>query len=657
MRAVTRSAQQVGQDTNNRAAAIQSSRRWIPWTFAAVVSLLAAASLVVALRIGGGAPQSVPVGLADAGPITGWGLPIARLIADVAGMVGIGGLLTVTWLLSASERGLTRSGVASMRLASVASLIAAFAAVVEIQLTVSDVLGIPPDQSLDPTQTWSFLNQTSQGRALLVQTLLSLVVGLTARLVTTRAGAALLLLAATMALASPALAGHATSDHMTGVSSLMIHIVAVAWWVGGLIGLGLVVRSSRIAVPNAVSRFSSLALGCYVTVLITGVVNAWLRLGSFQELFGSSYGHLVLAKSTALVVLGAMGWLQRRRTIPALQAGERRAFLRLAAGEVALMAVTVGIAVGLAQSPEPTTTSETQASQILGFPMPDPPTIGRLLFDLRLDGFILFPAIIAGVFYLRGVRTLRRRGDGWPPGRTAAWLSGLALIVAVTCSGLGRYAAVMFSAHMVQHMALNMVAPLLLVLGAPITLALRALPAGSPDGGLRAGLVRVLHSLPVRILTHPLVASALFIGSVYGLYFSSLFETAMGNHWGHLLMQLHFVLVGSLFFWSLVGVDPGPQRPPYPLRLLLMLIATGLHALFSVALLSSNTVIAAGYYHSLHRPWGDSLLEDQHLGAGIGWAFGEVPIVAVCAILFVQWWRHDQREAAAIDRELDRTST
>jgi cytochrome c oxidase assembly factor CtaG/putative copper export protein len=657
---VTRSAQQVGQRTRGSPDPQPTPHGWLPWSYAAAVCLLAVGSLVVALREGGGAPQPVPLGLPDAGPITGWGLPLARLTADLAGMVAVGALLTVTWLLGGSTGGLTRSGISSMRTAGVASLVAALAAVMEIQLTLSDFLGIPPDQSFGPTQTWSFLSQTPQGRTLIAQVGLSFVVGVTARLVTSRGGAALLLLAATTALASPALTGHSStaSDHMTGVSSLLIHIVAVAWWVGGLIGLGLVVRSSRIALPNAVLRFSTLAAGCYATVMVSGVINAWLRLGSLRELFGSSYGHLVLAKSTALVVLGAFGWQHRQRTIPALQTGNRRAFLRLAAGEVAVMAATVGLAVGLARSPTPVAaaTGETRASQILGFPMPDPPTVAGLLFDVRLDGFILLPAVLAAVFYLRGVRTLRRRGDGWPSGRTAAWLGGLALIVAVTCSGLGRYAAVMFSAHMVQHMALNMVAPLLLVLGGPVTLALRALPAGSPDGGLRAGLLRVLHSLPLRILSHPLVASALFVGSVYGLYFSPLFETAMGNHWGHLAMQLHFILVGSLFYWSLVGVDPGPHRPPYPLRLLLMLMATGLHALFAVALLSSNTLIAAGYYHSLQRPWGGSLLDDQHLGAGIGWAFGEVPILAVCAILFVQWWRHDQREAAAIDRELDRAS-
>jgi cytochrome c oxidase assembly factor CtaG/putative copper export protein len=637
-----------------------ATRGWLPWSYAGAVCLLAAGSLVVALHVGGGAPQPVPLGLPDAGPITGWGLPLARLTADLAGMVAIGGLLTVTWLLGGSAGGLTRSGLASMKTAGTASLVAALAAAVEIQLTLSDFLGVPTAQSFGVTETRSFLTQTPQGRTLLAQVVLSLAVAGTARLVTTRGNAAILLLVATAALAVPALAGHSAtaSDHMTGVSSLLIHVSAVAWWVGGLIGLGMVVRSSRTALPNAVSRFSSLAAGCYLTVLISGVTNAWLRVASFQQLFGTSYGHLVLAKATALVALGAFGWQHRRRTIPALQAGERRAFLRLAAGEVAVMAATVGLAVGLARSPTPAATvGETHASQILGFAMPDPPTVTRMLFDVRLDGFILFPVVLAAIFYIRGVRILRRRGDRWPPGRTVAWLGGLALIVAVTCSGLGRYASVMFSAHMVQHMALNMVAPLLLVLGAPVTLALRALPTGPADGGLRAGLLRALHSLPVRVLSHPLVASALFVGSVYGLYFSSLFETAMGNHWGHLAMQLHFILVGSLFYWSIVGVDPGPHRPPYPLRLLLMLMATGLHALFAVALLSSNTVIAAGYYHSLQRPWGASLLDDQHLGAGIGWAFGEVPIIAVCAILFVQWWRQDQREAAAMDRELDRTST
>lgn len=147
------------------------------------------------------------------------------------------------------------------------------------------------------------------------------------------------------------------------------------------------------------------------------------------------------------------------------------------------------------------------------------------------------------------------------------------MLLLVTCGGIGRYAAVAFSVHMVQHMVLNMVVPILLVLGAPVTLALRALPARPAGAGLRGTLLAVLHSRVVSVLTHPLVAAAIFVSSLYLLYSSRLFGALMSSHWGHLAMQVHFLLAGALFFWVLVGVDPGQRRLPYSLRALLLVAA------------------------------------------------------------------------------------
>lgn len=131
-----------------------------------------------------------------------------------------------------------------------------------------------------------------------------------------------------------------------------------------------------------------------------------------------------------------------------------------------------------------------------------------------------------------------------------------------TSSGIGRYAPVMFSVHMGQHMVLNMLVPILLVLGGPVTLLLRAVPpagTGAPPGP-REWVLAAIHSPVARVLTEPLVALALFVGSFYVLYFSGLFDLALEAHWAHLAMNLHFMLVGALFFWPIVGIDPSPGR-------------------------------------------------------------------------------------------------
>jgi cytochrome c oxidase assembly factor CtaG len=204
-------------------------------------------------------------------------------------------------------------------------------------------------------------------------------------------------------------------------------------------------------------------------------------------------------------------------------------------------------------------------------------------------------------------------------------------------------------------MLLGMVAPIGLVLGAPVTLALRALPGPRVRGEAspRGMLTAALHSPAVRLLTHPLVAFALFVGSLYALYFTDLFPTLMDNHLGHVAMEFHFLAVGSLFFWVLVGIDPAPRQLPPIARVGLLFAAMPFHAWFSIALLSGTTLLAPGYYRRLDRPYWTDLLADQHLGGGIGWAMGELPILLVLGAVFIQWSRSDARDARRFDRGSD----
>jgi len=213
----------------------------------------------------------------------------------------------------------------------------------------------------------------------------------------------------------------------------------------------------------------------------------------------------------------------------------------------------------------------------------------------------------------------------------------------------------MFSVHMAEHMILSMLVPILLVLGAPVTLALRALsPAGrGRPPGPREWLLTALHAPWAQLLTHPLVTLPLFVGSYYALYFSGLFAAALPVHAAHVLMSLHFLITGALFFWPLIGVDPAPRRLPPAARLGILFVSVPFHAFFGVALMSADTVIGSGFYRALALPWVPDPLRDQQLGGGLAWASGELPLLLVVIVLLVQWSRQDERLARRDDRRAD----
>jgi putative copper resistance protein D len=210
---------------------------------------------------------------------------------------------------------------------------------------------------------------------------------------------------------------------------------------------------------------------------------------------------------------------------------------------------------------------------------------------------------------------------------------------------------------MAQHMVLAMLRPIFLVLGAPMTLALRALkPAAiKGDRGPREWLTFFLHSRVVNVLGHPVVATIIFVASTYVLYFTPLFEMAMRAHLGHIAMLTHFLLAGGLFYWVLIGIDPAPHRLPHIGRLLVLFVTLPFHAFFGIALMNTND-LANSWYASLHRTWGASLASDLHTGGSIAWAFGEIPTVIVLLAIVFQWFMDEQRLSVRLDRKADRAA-
>ena len=282
-----------------------------------------------------------------------------------------------------------------------------------------------------------------------------------------------------------------------------------------------------------------------------------------------------------------------------------------------------------------------------------PFTLGRGL-EFSGDPVFLAGCLLALALYGWGVVRLLRRGDRWPAGRIVAFVAGVLSIALVMCTALNDYGMVMFSVHMVQHMVVSMVSPLLLLMGAPVTLALRALPtAGRGRKGPRELLVALLHSRYMRVITHPAFTIPLFIASLYGLYFTPLFDTLMGSRAGHVAMMAHFLAVGLVFFWPIMGVDPGPHRPGHLMRMLELFAGMPFHAFFGIALMMASGPMVESYKNP-PASLGIDALSDQTAAGGIAWAFSEIPSVLVLLALLFQWYNSEQRQAKRLDRAADR---
>lgn len=263
-------------------------------------------------------------------------------------------------------------------------------------------------------------------------------------------------------------------------------------------------------------------------------------------------------------------------------------------------------------------------------------TVADLITRSRPEPVAALGILLAGWWYLSAVGRLAARGRRWSRSRTVPWLSGLAVMAVATQSGAASYDTAYFTAHVIQHLLLGMVAPVLLALGAPVTLALQ-----SSGGVTRRRLLRLLHSPAVGALTHPLTAWALFGGSMFALYFTSLYAETLHDTALHDAVHLHFVVAGCLFFWPVVGLDPTPHRLPYGGRMLYVLVALPFHTILGVALVTQSKLVAPGLS-----------LYDQQTGAGILWTAGELLGLVAMMIVAAQWMQAEEREAIREDNRL-----
>ncbi len=624
----------------------------------AILVVTALVALVAGLAFGGGAAG---LQLGDAGPIVRWGLPTAKLIVNLAaaGMVGV--LVTALFTLRAGEREFDVALDTASISAAVFTVVAGatgfftFVSVLNPALDAGPVFG---------QQLGRFLVETEVGRTWLITTVAGAMLTVLTFAVRSWPATLFVTAAAVAALVPMGTQGHSGDDafHHEAMMALILHIIGAAVWVGGLLLL-VVVRPllSRDRLADVVARYSSIALAAFMLVAVSGTVRAAIGLQDWTALL-SPYGTILAVKVLALIALGFLGAWYRARLIGTMRDSDRigRSFWMLVFFELAVMGLASGAAAALARTPPPNPTplpeTPSPAERLTGAPLPPELTIDRWFTAWNIDLLWAVVAAFAVFFYLAGVWRLRRRGDTWPVHRTIMWVLGMVLLVWVTGGVVNVYQDYLFSMHMVGHMLLTMAIPVLLVAGAPVTLAARAIR--KREDGTRGGrewILWTVHSPVARILTNPFVAAGLFIGSLWVFYYTDLFRWSLYDHLGHQWMITHFLITGYLFVLSLIGVDPVPYRLPYPGRLLLLIGIMAMHAFFGIAIMMQEGLMIPEWFGAMGRTWGATPLEDQYAGGGIAWSIGEIPTLILAITVAIQWSRSDDRETKRRDRHADRT--
>lgn len=251
--------------------------------------------------------------------------------------------------------------------------------------------------------------------------------------------------------------------------------------------------------------------------------------------------------------------------------------------------------------------------------------------------------------YLSAARVVGRRHPArpWPVSRTGSFLLGLAVIAVATQSSVGVYDDVLFSAHMVQHLLLIMVAPPMLVFARPVTLLLHA-----TRNPLHTRLKRLLRSRAVSALTWPPAAVTLYAAVVISTHLTPLMNLVLENAAVHEAEHVLYLVVGYLYFLPIIGSEPIRWRMPVFGRYLLLLVTMPVDALVGAVLILASHELFPGYART-GRTWGPGLVTDLHQGGLIMFAGSDLIMVALALILAVRFVRTGEAARAAVPEDLD----
>ncbi len=628
------------------------------WGPPVAVAVLAAATVVVLALLAGASPYRA-LGSADPGVLVAAGTPLLRLATVLAATVCVGALAFAVFCTGPQPSGLVSADAyPHVQVAGRAAAAWCLGALLLVPFTEADTAAKPLSDVLAPDHLVGLLDALEGPKAWLTTAVVALVVAVGCRAALRWQPVLAMFLLAVVALLPPLVAGHGSSDvgHDLTLAAFVIHVPAAAIWAGLLLAVLRRARRGGPALPGIVRRYGSVANRCWLALAGSGLVLGAVLVAP-DRLLTTGYGVVLLGKVVVTGALGVTGVALRRRVVRGLEAGPagRRGLVRLGLAELTMLLGLVALSADLTHLPVPDFFGRTvsTAQMLLGYDLAGPPTAARLLTGWRIDVLFGPLAVLLAAGYLLRVRRLRAAGRPWPATRTAAWLGGCLVLLVATCSGLGRYAAAMFSVHMAAHMLVSMLVPALLVLGAPLTLLRSTL--GPPGGAGRPleWLVTASGSRAARLLTHPVVALVLFAGSPFALYLTGLFDAAVRFHWAHLAINAWFLAAGYLFLWPVIGADPAPRPLPNLARVGMLLAAMPADVVFGALLIGTGRVIGNGtaagnFYQALALPWVGDLHADQRLAGILALVVGEVALLAVLAALVVRWSRVDAADDSGL---------
>lgn len=584
------------------------------------------------------------------GALTAVAEPLGYFTATLAGALCLGGLLFVVVTSRPDARGvIDEHAFRGHLVVERASAAWAFVATAMVVVQAAADAGAPVLQLVGSGMLTDAVLASEMARAWVVVAVVAVIVAVAARMSVRWITHVVLLLPALVGVVALPVSGNAGQgpDHDYATSSAIVFAVAIAALVGVKVAAALQRPDEQLA-----NRLLLVEITTGALVLGYGASMLAVLLGP-AGLTGSGYGRagaIAAATLTAVWVGDVASFVSRRRGGAAPGTA-----LRIVGATAVVVVLALIAAMATQPAPRLLAHAFTTWDVFLGYALPDPPSVTTILTTWRFDSFIGIGAVVLAAAYLFGYLRLRRRGDGWPAGRLVAWLTGCLMLLFTSSSGVKAYGSAMFSVHMAEHMTLNMFVPVLLVLGGPVTLALRTLPAagdGQPPGP-REWVLWLVHSKVTAFLANPIVAFVLFVASLYAVYFTPIFDTLVRYHWGHELMSVHFLLVGYLFFWGIIGIDPGPRRLPFLGRLGLLFAVMPFHAFFGIATMTMDTAMGEQFYRFVGLPWLSSIQDDQHLGGAIAWGSSELPVILVVVALVAQWARQDRRDSSRFDRHAE----
>jgi len=592
---------------------------------AAAAMLVAAALLALAwtLAYGGGAQSEV---LDRAGSVVLWGLPAAKLVFNLAAACTVGALVVAVFALSPAESAQQKA----LRLAGIFAAVWTGAAgvfgVLNFHLLANeplfsesfgsdfapfflDGLGRPGALSLVIAATVSVLCFTIRGQRMVLVTALLAFVGLIP-----------------LVLNSHATGG---ADHRDSTASVVLHIGAAAVWLGGLLALTMlrtVLPAGRL--NPVVRRYSTLAVISFIVLAVSGILSARAGLGSLDQL-GTPYGMIVLAKTAIFIILGIVGTVHRQWVLRRLEGDPDRGarhFAVLVVAELAFMGAASGMAAALARTQTPTESLPTPER------LPEP---GLWSYLSQWEPDPLWIVLCAfGVFlYLAGVRRIRLAGGDWPMRRTLFWLSGIGVLFTVTNGGPHTYQVFLFNSHVLTQMLLTALVPLLLVAGAPITLAERTVRSRT-DGstGVREMIGSTVRPVLASVAAAPYVPAVAIAVSLNVFYFTPLLEFSALSQLGFSVMSLLALLTGCLFTAAMMGAAEGDGRRAKGWRLAVLAGTAGMYAYYGSVLSAQAATLDQPWYVAAGQPWGSSGAASPELGGTIMWAISAATL-AVTAVM------------------------